>query len=174
MNLYEIAKDVQALDDLIESTLFDESGAPREPTDEENKTIMAMICENEDAFKAKAENVCKYRANLLADSVAYKAEEERLAKRRKTADRKAERLRIYLDIALDMIGSDKLEAGVFRLRRQKNPPRVVVVREDLIDAKYFRVIPETREVNKSDIKKDFDVGEYPWGSIVQDKSLRIE
>jgi uncharacterized protein YukJ len=174
MNLYEIAQDVQALDDLIESTLFDEAGTPREPTDEESAIIMAMICENEDAFKAKAENICKYRANLLAQADAYKKEEERLAKRRKTQERKAERLRIYLDIAMDIIKTDKLEAGVFRLRRQKNPPRVVVIREELIDAKYFRIIPETREVNKADLKKDFIVGEYPWGAVVQDKSLRIE
>lgn len=174
MNLYEIAQDVQALDDLIESTLFDEAGNPREPSEEENQIIIGMICENEEAFKAKAENVCKYRANLLAQADAYKKEEERLAKRRKTQERKAERLRIYLDIALDMIGSDKLEAGVFRLRRQKNPPRVVILREELIDTKYFRIIPETREVNKADIKKDFEVGEYEWGAVVQDKSLRIE
>jgi hypothetical protein len=174
MNLYDIAQDVQALDDLIESTLFDESGAPRDPTPEEETIIMGMIIESEEAFKEKAGNICKYRANLLAQSTEYKAEEERLTKRRNTAERKAERLRIYLDIAMDAIGSDRLEAGVFRLRRQKNPPRVVVVREELVDAKYFRVIPETREVSKADLKKDFEIGEYPWGAVVQDKSLRIE
>jgi hypothetical protein len=133
-----------------------------------------MIGETESAFKAKAEGICSYRANLLAHAAMYKAEEARLEKRRKTQERKAERLRIYLDIGMDMIKSDKLEAGLFRLRRQKNPPRVVVLREDLIDAKYFRIIPEARELNKIDIKKDFEVGEYLWGSIVQDKSLRIE
>jgi hypothetical protein len=173
-SLYEITEDAQALDNLIESCLVDEDGNPREPSDEESKIILEMIGETEGAFRSKAENICKFRANLKADIEDAKKEEERIAKRRKTKERKIEALRIYMEIAMDRIKSKKLEVGTFRLQMQKNPPAVSVLHEELVDAKYFKIIPETREVSKAELKKDFPVGAYPWGIVSQIESLRIE
>jgi hypothetical protein len=174
MTLYEITEEVQALDSLIENSLVDADGNPREPTEEEQAFILSQICETETMFRGKAEGICKFRASLLATAKAFKDEEARLEKRRKTMERKAECLRMYLDISMEKIKSDKLEAGLFRLRFQKNPPSVQIAIPEALDAKYFRIIPETREPDKNLIKKDYEVGAYPWGAIVQGKSLRIE
>lgn len=173
-NLYDIAEDIAAIDELIDSSMVDAEGNPREPTPEETETILAMIAESEEAFKGKAERICQYRANLLGDAEKFKAEETRLARRRKAMENKAAALRMYLDLAMAKIKQDKLQAGVFRLRMQNNPPSVVVALPEALESKYFRVIPEIREPDKDLIKNDFKVGAYPWGSVVQTKSLRIE
>ena len=173
-SLYEIAEDVQALDDLIESSMVDENGNPREPTPEEQATILAMIAESETAFKEKAERICRFRADLLGDAEKFKAEEARLAKRRKVMENKAAALRMYLDMAMVKIKADKLQVGTFRLRMQNNPKSVVVALPDELPADYWRVIPETKEPNKVKINTDFEVGAYPWGAVVQSRSIRIE
>lgn len=172
--LYEITDDIRALEEMIEASMVDAEGNPRDPTEEEKFAILDMIAETEEAFRAKAERICKFRADLIGDAEKFKAEEERLARRRRTKENKAAALKMYLDLAMERIGQDKIEAGVFRLRRQNNPPSVYVAMPDLLAEDYFHIIPESREIDKVKIKKDFAVGAYPWGAIVQAKSLRIE
>jgi hypothetical protein len=172
--LYEIATDIQVIDDLIESSMIDAEGNPRDPTEEEKAAILEMIAESESAFRGKAERICQFRANLMGDAEMFKVEEARLVRRRLVKEHKAAALKMYLDLAMTKIKSDKLEVGVFRLRMQKNTPSVTIINQAELPEDYIRVVPEIREPNKVKIKQDFEIGAYPWGAITQTKSIRIE
>jgi len=90
MNLYEID---QAISAMIENSVDPETGE---------------LVLNEDALNdlqmerdAKVENLALYIKNLKAEAIAIKAEEDALAKRRQSAEKKAARLTEYLKDALD-------------------------------------------------------------------------
>lgn len=85
MNIYEIDQRITALLD----------GAVDEETGElliDTVALDALQMERE----AKVENLACYIKNLAADISAIKAEEEALAKRRKAAEAKRDRLKTYL------------------------------------------------------------------------------
>jgi hypothetical protein len=175
MTLYELGNEVKALEDLIESCTTDEQGNPKEPTEEEAGLMLAMIEEYQEAFESKAERICKFRANLMASAKAMKDEEERLAKRRKATELKAEALKWILETVMERTKMDKVEAGIFRVRFQKNPPSVFVTRESDIPAEFWKIIPETRQLDKRLILDELKTGgQVPGASLVQGRSLRIE
>lgn len=85
--LYEITGDLRSLYDLMEG-LVDENGEPREPTAEEFETMKAWFTEEEAAFKAKFDNICRFIKNLRlsadnaeAEKKNFKEETNRLTKR---------------------------------------------------------------------------------------------
>ena len=60
----------------------------------------------------------------LATAKAIKAEEERLAERRKALEGRAERLKHYLEAQLMRVGKRKIEGTYATVALQDNPPRV--------------------------------------------------
>jgi RNA recognition motif-containing protein len=68
-------------------------------------------------------------------------------------------------------GIDKITGQLMTLSLRKAPPSVLILNQDEIPNEYFRIIPETKEVNKSSILEHFkSSGEIIKGiDIVTDK-----
>lgn len=97
--LYEMTQDVLYLQNLLEEGEIDEQAY--------RDTVECMCIEG------KIENICKMMKNLEAKAAAYKSEEDRMAKRRKTIENSVKRLK---DSVLDFMlcsNNKKVEAGVF-------------------------------------------------------------
>ncbi len=88
MTLYEIDKNIEQLANAVDP----ETGELLV----DNDALDALMMERE----SKIENIACYVKNLAADVKALKDEETALAERRKATEKKAERLRDYLDYAL--------------------------------------------------------------------------
>ena len=174
MTLYEITDEIKTLEDMIETFLVDADGNPREIAPEEKDALLALVDEIQGKFSDKAERICRYLADVQAVSAACKAEEERLARRRKAADRKAEALKWILETSMIRAGMDRAEAGTYKLAIQKNPPSVFIAFLEEVPEAYFRIIPETREPDKRKMLDDLKAGRaIPGALLAQGSSLRI-
>ena len=88
-----IYNDVQAAEDLIRQSYNLETGEIlNEQQMNEAETLKAEI------IAQGLENLCKVRANKLADVAALKAEIDRLTERAKRADAEIDRLENYINI----------------------------------------------------------------------------
>lgn len=108
MKLYEIANDYLALMQAIENDEIPEEAI----TD----TLEAIVAEIED----KADNIACLLKNIDAEIVAIKAEETRLAERRKVKEKSAERIKQYLSDVLQSAAIDKVETARNRITFRKS------------------------------------------------------
>lgn len=145
---------------------------------EQYREILAIDCDNEDEkaamvnaldeladrFEQKAENVIRYIKNTESWASAIRAEEARLAERRRTMERKAEQLTAYLEAMMTMTGTREVQAGIFQAKFKKNPQSIVVLDESLLDDRFFKV---SRTVSKDAIKEAIKAGEEVNGIILE-------
>ena len=108
MKLYEIANDYLALMQAIENDEIPEEAIA--------DTLEAIVAEIED----KADNIACLLKNIDADIVAIKAEEARLAERRKVKENSAERIKQYLSDVLQSAAIDKVETARNRITFRKS------------------------------------------------------
>lgn len=108
MKLYEIANDYLALMQAIENDEIPEEAIA--------DTLEAIVAEIED----KADNIACLLKNIDADIVAIKAEETRLAERRKVKEKSAERIKQYLSDVLQSAAIDKVETARNRITFRKS------------------------------------------------------
>jgi len=108
MKLYELTNDYLALLDAI-----DNDELPEEAIADTLEAITAGIEE-------KADSIACLLKNLDADIVAIKAEEARLAERRKAKEKSAERIKAYLSESLQKAGIDKVETARNRITFRKS------------------------------------------------------
>lgn len=108
MQLYAIADAMQAILDTI-----DESGeiAPE---------AQAQLDALEGDLAAKAEAIARVVRNLVASEAARKVEAARLALAADADRRRADWLKRYLMDQLQRLGLTRIDAGVFRVRVQRN------------------------------------------------------
>ena len=145
-NIYEITQDYLKLMELASDPEID----PEIITD----TFEAIDGE----LEIKAENYAKVMKNLEGDIAALKAEEERLAKKRKAIENNIKRMKAALQEAMELTGKTKFKTDLFSFGIQKNAPSVV------IDAADIRDIPEDYlkfkepEVDKTAIKNAINAG----------------
>ena len=164
LTLYELGEEQAALDALV---AMDDG----EWTDEHEALageLAAQLVLKADAFGA-------YVAGLTATADAIRAEQDRLAVRRKSIETSVARLKRYGLIALQAAGRDKVAGTLFSLGVQQNPPSVRVdVAPDELEDQYVRVIPEAREPNKAAIGAALKQGQSIYGCyLTSTYSLRI-
>lgn len=154
MNLYEITEAYMALDNL-------------EPS-EDIKHYLEGIS---DEYDQKIENITYVIKNNEGDIDALAKEIKRLTDKRKALENKNKYLKDYMFDSMKIIGKDKVKAGTFDLRIQKNPRSVNIINADLINEEYFRV---KTEIDKSKIKKALEEGLVIEGAeLIQTEGLRI-
>src|SRR5271169_6659542 len=107
MKLYEISADIERL------LSQDEDGEL--PPDVAKQLDLLQVQLDE-----KADAICRFRAGLVAEAAAYKAEAERLEARAKSFERHADWLKAYLMNTMERLGLDKIKTELFSLRIQKN------------------------------------------------------
>lgn len=160
MKLYELTQNYLNLQELLEN-------------EEIPKEMVTEALDNVgEELEAKAENIAKLIKTLEVDITGYKAEELRLALKRKSLENRVKSLKEYLDNAMKITGKTKFKGQLFSFSIQKNPPSVNVVDEKLIPEEYF--IPQEPALDKKRLLTDMKNGiEVQGAEIKQTESLRI-
>lgn len=122
MKLYELSQNYQMVLDMIEDG---------------NEEYLDTLESLGEALEEKAENTAKLIKSLDAQTEVIKAEEKRLADRRRALENKAKRMKDYLQENLEAAGIKKVKGQLLTVAIQKNPPSLNVVDESLIDQSYF-------------------------------------
>lgn len=166
MKLYEIVAefkekaerlfDLDLPDDVISDTLESEAW----PVEEKVRAVSAVIL------------------NLQAEADMVKGTADRIAKRAKALQSRADALHDYLLINMQRTGITEIKAldGTFKAKLyRERDASVVIDSENLIPADYMREIPARCEPDKVLIKKAINDGyEVPGAHIVKKDRLEIK
>lgn len=157
MKLYELTNDYLALMSAIDNDEI--------PEDAIADTLEAITGSIED----KADNISCILKNIEAEITAIKAEEDRLAKRRKAKENSYERMKEYLSESLQKIGVDKIETARNKITFRKSEkvvcddkfvPWALLMRDDLLTF-------SDPKANLTAIKKAIKDGEEIIGAELQ-------
>ena len=169
MTLYDIDAQIAALDGAAEDDML---------IDEETGELIS-VSQALDALRmereAKLENVACWVKNLSAEADAIREEENRLIKRRKSAETKAARLKAWLLAAMTREDgtTDKLKTGRVMVSVKRNPPSTVV--NDLLLPSTYKVAKITYQPNKELIKRELLAGgEVPGAYLEYGRSVVIK
>ena len=104
-------------------------------------------------LEMKAESYAKVMKNLEGDIKALKAEEDRLALKRKTIENNIKRMKTTLKDVMEITGKTKFKTELFSFNIQNNPPSVVMDTTDIksIPKKYLKT--KDPEIDKAAIKE---------------------
>ena len=168
MTIYDIIGDIRSLNELVESLTDEETGETRQLSDEEKKTFLDWINEQEEAFNTKFDNTCKVYRNLratadvcTAERDALKAEYDRLSKRAKARQAEADRVESLIWFALDALGMQKKKTDLFSAGIQNTAASVRVGDSIHPESEIANLIPDEfvkKEVAKSKIVEQIKAG----------------
>lgn len=159
MTLYEINAEIL---NCYREEIDGETGEITEVLDEERLQALEM------AKAEKVDGIACWVKNLTAEADAMKAEEERLAKRRKAAENKAAWLKGYL---LAMCNGERFR-GIRADVQFRSTPTVAVDDMNLIPPQYIRTKTVT-EPDKVALKKALKEGDVPGAHIEISRSTVI-
>ena len=167
MTLYDIDAQIAALEDAAEDDML---------IDEETGELVS-VAQALDALhmerEAKLENVACWVKNLYAEVEAIREEENRLFKRRKAAEKKAENLKAWMLAAMTREdgATDKIKTGRVSISVRRNPPTTICDDELLPWA--YKTVKQVIMPDKAAIKAALLAGqEVPgahleyWRSVV--------
>ncbi len=137
--LYELADSYAQLLDMIDN---------EEVSFEDIRDTLESI---EDVAEEKFENIAKLIKLTEGDIDLFKSEENRIASRRKTMENKVKSLKSYLVESLDRMQKKSVEAGTFKIRKQKNPDTIYISEGATIPEEYL--IPQEALVNNKALKE---------------------
>lgn len=157
-NLYELTANAAYLQTLLESGEIDEEVYA--------DSLEAMMVDE------KVENICKVIRNLEGLTAACKAEETRIAQKRKAAENGITRLKDSLTDFLTQTKSKKVTAGLFTVSLGSSVA-CEITDEDELPEDFF--VPQPPKVDKTAITKAIKAGELvPGAKLVQNAYVRIK
>ena len=166
MKLYEIANDYLALMLAIENDEI-----PEECIADTLEAVKGEI-------EIKADNIACMLKNLDADIVAIKAEETRLAERRKAKERTYERIKKYLSDTLESLNIDKVETARNNISFRRSEAVEIDEETFIAWAKVNRddLLSYTApKANKTEIKRALKGGaEIVGAELVSKKNIQIK
>jgi hypothetical protein len=162
--MYEITRDMDALQRLVEEAVDEETGEIAGLTEEDEATFKEWINETEAAFDRKFDNICRFNRNLKheaelaeAERAGFKAEMDRLSRRAKSAQNKADRVKFLLHLAFDYLHITKHKTAYFSAGVQNTAHSVKTdagFDPSLIPDKYLK-----KELNITAVKEAVKSGE---------------
>lgn len=166
--LYELSEQYRKFNEYVDNALNEE-----DLIEDDLQMFIDTLDSIEDSIGDKVENIAKFLKNIEGDIKAYKAEEERLSKKRKYLQNKFDGLKKYTQDMLELAKIDKVKAGLFNVRLQKNPPSAEVINAALVPDKYK--IPQDPKIDGKAILEALEKGEKIDGAkLVDDKKhIRI-
>ncbi|MGV6935906.1 siphovirus Gp157 family protein [Paenibacillus sp. CMM36] len=166
--LYELGEQYRLFNNFVDSAWDND-----DLTEDDLQLYIETLESIEDELSNKAENIAKFMKNIEGDIKALKEEEDRLAKKRKYLQNKVEGLKSYTQAVLEVNKIDKIDAGLFKVRLQKNPPSINIVNEKAIPNTYR--IPQPDKIDTKGLLAAVKQGEVVEGvELVTDKKhLRI-
>ncbi len=127
----------------------------------------------EGQLQDKAVNVAKFIQNLDATAKAIKEAEQKMAKRRKAIENRAQWFKDYLKNNMQAAGITKIESPWFNLAIQKNPEAVEITNEELLPDD-FKTEVVTTKIDKAAIKQVIKDGvSVPGAVLIQGTRLAI-
>lgn len=158
-NIYEITGNYLQVQELIEQGELDAEML--------QDTLEAI----EGEIEVKADGYAKIMKNLQKDIDGLKAEEKRIADRRKAIENHIKSLKLNLESAMIATGKKKFKTDLFGFGIQKNPASLAIEEGTEIPADFIKVV---ESVDKTALKKAVKDGlEIDGVSLVQTESLRI-
>ncbi len=110
-------------------------------------------------------------------AAALKAEEQRLAAKRRALENQVERVKRYAEQALQLMDRPKVEGERWTVSLAKNPPRVVLADDalpELLPPGFQRVIPAKVEADLTAIKDALRLGdELPFARLETTYTVRV-
>lgn len=176
MKLYEISANyrevLQRLDEVQETgSVMTGDGEiltdPQEVQSEEDR-LKSLLDSIEDVFDRKVENCTIMARELEAEAGVLKAEEARLAKRRKAMENRADGVMEYVKACFIAAGKTSLKTSLYSFTLGKPSQVVQVLDLAALPAGYIRIVPESREPDKNAIKKAIQGGEVVPGAQLAD------
>jgi len=161
MKLYELTEQYQQLLDLAEHAQDDDEAQAFADTLE---ALGGELAE-------KLDNCACVAQTLKREAEAVKAEEDRLALRRKALVNSGDRLKAYMQDSMNQVGLRKSKGERFTVGIQANPARVVLDDETQLPESFWAVkrTPDTAQVRDA-LKGGQEV---PGAHLEQGESLRI-
>ena len=159
-SIYEITDKYRFIQQMIEE------GTPPEVFAEALQSVDGELTE-------KLENYASVIKNIESDIVGIKAEEGRLAERRKAMENSIKRMKENMQSAMEVAGQTKVKGEKFNFTVQKNPPSLKVLDENLVPREYVEV-EEVIKIDKKAILHELKAGvEISGVEIQQGESIRI-
>lgn len=112
--LYDLAENYRAIADLLD-----------DPTMEQAIIAQALATIEQD-LTVKAGNMAALMKCIEGDISVMKAEEQRLADRRRATENRLKWLKDYIKEGMELAGLDKIKTATFTIALQNNPPRVEI------------------------------------------------
>lgn len=142
-------------------------------TEEEIQALIDSLESIDDLIENKCENTAKLMKNIESDIKALKDEEDRLAKRRKVLQNKHDSIKSYMQSMLESSGKNSVNAGLFKVRLQANPPSLNVIDPTIVPDTYK--IAQDPKIDTKSLLDAVKKGEVIKGvELVKDKKhLRI-
>lgn len=126
----------------------------------------------EGMFEDKADSYAMILRSMDSDCDSIKAEEQRLAERRKSLENRRESFKKALEEQMIDTGKEKFKTALFSFGIQNNPASVNVVDETAIGNKYW--VPQDPKLDKKQILADLKEGaEVAGAQLQQTRGLRI-
>lgn len=126
MKLYELHQKFAHLEELMDSA--------------ENPDVIRDTLDSIDALaEEKALNIVWLLKQLEGEVELFKAEEMRLAARRRARENRIHSLKEYLMFCIEQSGRDKLTAGTFMISKQRSNASVAVDNVDAIPLEYMYI-----------------------------------
>ena len=164
MRLYEINEA------LLKCVKLDEDTAVNTETGEviDVEALDALIMEREE----KVLNIARWIKDLAAEAEAVKAEKQKLEKRQKTANNKAESLKAYLE---KIVGQGETIKDANTVVKWRKSTSTEVDLEKLLASDYKdKYVVFEAKANKTDIKAALKKGEdIPGCSLVEKRNVQI-
>ena len=158
--LYELTENYSNLLELL-----DNSDVPQD-------VIQKSLDSVAEDIEVKAENIAKLIKSIESDVNGLKAEEKRLADRRKTLENRVESLKGYLFTNMRATKHEKIKGSIFTLAIAKNPPSVNIKDLKGIPQTYF--LPQEPVLDKKTLLNDLKEGKTIEGAeLKQSESIRI-
>lgn len=155
LTLYQAEDDLKTWVDTLEAA----------STDEERTEIAARIPDYLSAAVEKRDRFCAFLSHLEAQAELCRAEEKRIAERRRMFEALQERLESYAIRTMEDLGVKKLEGATSVLRLHGKPPSVLITDPAEIPARFI-VEKIVRDPDKKAIKAAIDAGEDVPGATL--------
>jgi hypothetical protein len=167
--LYNLANQYVNMENLANDLLDKEEDV----TEEDIQMFIDTLEAIQDSMEIKFSNTVRFIKNLEGSVNAYKAEENRLNKRRKTMENTIKSLKTYMQSMMEVTGKDKVKADLFNLRLQNNPPSAQILDEEKIPDQYREKQPD--KILIKEIIKDLQLLKEIEGAALapEKKHLRI-
>lgn len=167
MKLFDLAPAFAEASEIIDQMTAD--GCTQDELDEAIRIVEQIASD----LNTKALNIASWVRNLDAEAKAIKEAEDAMAKRRKAATAKADRLRAYLLTGLKLAGIDKMPFPHFVISVKQNPESVRIAEGAQLPEEFLRHVDP--EPNKVAIKEALKAGrEIPGCVLERGEKLEIK